>query len=56
MSSNTLFILITILFDGVAVVWAIREFRSARPTKPKPEPPPAVSSESSPERSGHPEG
>lgn len=54
MSSNTLFILITILFDGVAVLWAINEFRSARPSKPKS--PPPTQDERSPEGPGHPEG
>ena len=51
MSTNTIFILALILFDGVAVAWGVWEFWSARPDKNKAKQPPSELSE----RSRHPE-
>lgn len=48
MSGNALFFMEFVIFSGVALVWAIREYMSVRPEK---EAPP-----SSPDDPRHPEG
>ena len=49
MAKNTIFILLLILFDGLAVAWGVWEFWSARPDRKK-------TSADLPKRPGHPEG
>jgi len=54
MNTNTLFILELVIFNGVVLVWAAREYLSVRPDKTaKPD---AAPRPSSPEDAGHPEG
>lgn len=53
MSSRTTMILVTLLFDGVAVLWAVREYWSVRPGRSGGE---IRSEPASAGHPGHPEG
>jgi hypothetical protein len=53
MSTNTLFIFGLVIFDGVAVAWAMWELWSIRPGR-KDKADPAAAPPSSSEASGHP--
>ncbi len=52
MGANTLIILELIIFNGIILVWAVREFLSVQPEKKAPE----EKSAGSADEAGHPEG
>ncbi len=56
MSSHTIFILGLILFDGVAVAWALWEFWSVKPRRTAKTDEPPAAPHRSPEGPRHPEG
>lgn len=56
MSTNTLFFLETGLFEGAALVWAIWQLWSVRPSKDTTAETPSALARSSAKRSGHAEG